>query len=521
MKKIVTTAIFCVGLLSFSACTDFLDEEPKSDLTNVGYYSSGAQALANVNFLYREGAVKRISEATSAYVGNFSSVQGFLTGYFSNSYEGQEIICKYSRELNRQNYTMQISGTIDGVWKEGYRAINVANAAIKNIPGIDMDRAQADKLIAEAKFFRAFNYFYLVKAFGAVPFYTEPYVIAEDMELERTAAATIYTQIEKDLVEAVEVLPAVKYAANAHRISKYAASMLLTSVYMQQGKYADAAKYAKVVVDSPHKLTANDDLALKSAFNKLRSYDDLDEVIYAREYDNTVKNSSWWPTYAFTSSATAIFGTYSIFERVYGPINRYLNVYEKNDLRIQPNQFFHWKYTKPTDDTKVWTSDNAGCWYYYDEDALLNTGIGTKDWNIFRYAEALLDAAESIAQSGSVTAEAAGYLAQVQARSNMEGRTAEEIAVDLQKLSKQAFIEACWTERLREFPLEFKIWDDCVRTGKFPVISETEPGKVSYIDLIGAQNASGATFKATDLVWPISVNEIQRNPKLTQNDGYK
>ena len=88
----------------------------------------------------------------------------------------------------------------------------------------------------------------------------------------------------------------------------------------------------------------------------------------------------------------------------------------------------------------------------------------------------LLDAAESIAQSQGVTAEAAGYLAQVKARANMEGKTVAAITADLQKLGKQAFIEECWTERLREFPLEFKIWDDCLRTGKFPVISSTEKG---------------------------------------------
>nr|WP_317046049.1 RagB/SusD family nutrient uptake outer membrane protein [Parabacteroides distasonis] len=109
---------------------------------------------------------------------------------------------------------------------------------------------------------------------------------------------------------------------------------------------------------------------------------------------------------------------------------------------------------------KVWNSvgNAACCWYYYDEDALLTTGRGTKDWNVYRYAEALLDAAESIAQSTGVTAEAAGYLAQVKARANMEGKTAAEIASSLQSMGKQAFIEECWTERLRELPLEFKMW---------------------------------------------------------------
>ena len=131
-----------------------------------------------------------------------------------------------------------------------------------------------------------------------------------------------------------------------------------------------------------------------------------------------------------------------------------------------------------------------------------------------------MSAAESIAQSQGVTSEAAGYLAQVKARANMEGKTASEIASSLQGMNKQAFIEECWKERLREFPLEMKIWDDCLRTGKFPNISATTKGEVQFVDLIGATNGSGAIFKETDLVWPIPVEEIQRNPNLTQNEGY-
>ena len=67
-------------------------------------------------------------------------------------------------------------------------------------------------------------------------------------------------------------------------------------------------------------------LSSTSACNKLRSTDDLSEVIYCQEYDASINNSSWWATYAFSSSATAVFGTYSIFERVYGPIDQFLNV---------------------------------------------------------------------------------------------------------------------------------------------------------------------------------------------------
>ncbi len=519
MKKILTTAILCAGLASFTACSDFLDEEPKSSLVAETFFSTEAQAQAAINRLYRNGAPNLMTAATSAYAPS-ASLSGYVTGYFTNSYEGQELVCKYSRELTRQQNTMTVSVAIDPLWDDTYSAINVANGAIKNIPNISMSESTASQLIGEAKFFRAFNYFLLVKFFGAVPLYTEPYTSLEsDMYLERSATSEVYAQIESDLKDAMNSLPAATFYNNGNRITKYAAAMTLTSVYMQQGKYAEAAETARIVIDSPHALTTNSDLELNSAYNKIRSTDGLDESIYSYEYDDQISNAGWWPTYAFSSSATAVFGTYSIFERVYGPTNQFLNVYTSNDLRIQPNQFFHWEYTNPKNG-KTWTSDVAGCWFWYDEDALLNTGRGTKDRDFFRYAEALLDGAEAIAQSQGVTAEAAGYLAQVKARANMEGKTVAEITSEVQKLGKQAFIEECWTERLREFPLEFKIWDDCVRTGKFPVISTTEKGKVTYVDLIGAKNASGATFKESDLLWPISLNEMQRNPNLTQNEGY-
>ena len=116
------------------------------------------------------------------------------------------------------------------------------------------------------------------------------------MELPRTETSTIYYQIESDLKDAMNVLPEATFAANGHRITKYVAAMTLTDVYMYQHKYAEAAETVRIVVNSNHKLTTNDDLAMNSAFNKLRSTDDLDEAIYAYEYDNQISPSNWLPT---------------------------------------------------------------------------------------------------------------------------------------------------------------------------------------------------------------------------------
>ena len=411
-------------------------------------------------------------------------------------------------------------------WKSCYKSINVANAVIKYVDGVEMDNQAQYK--AEARFFRALNYFYLVKMFGDVPMVTEPTEDATLVEYPtRTAASEVFnTVIIPDLQFAVENLPNATFAGNSHRVTKYAADMLLADVYMRLGEYANAVTPLKDVINSgKFALATNDNLAEGSAFNKLRTTDDLPEVIYAREYDAAISPNGNIPVHAFNLISPTFFANsstgnkYSLWVNVYGVSERYLNVYGEKDLRAQMNQFFHRTYTHPVDGTTLDMKMLCN-WYWYDEDALLNSGRSTKDRDIYRYAEALLDAAESIAQSQGVTAEAAGYLAQVKARANMEGKTVAAITADLQKLGKQAFIEECWTERLREFPLEFKIWDDCLRTGKFPVISSTEKGKVTYVDLVGAKNASGATFKSSDLLWPISLNEMQRNPSLTQNEGY-
>lgn len=518
-NKFIYSLILGSSLL-FSSCEKFLEEEPKSGVTLGQYYQSEAQAIGNVNSLYRRGAPTRYSNAGSAYLGPTASINTMLTGYFTNSYEGQEVVCRLARELTRQGNVSIVSGTMNGVWDGCYQSINIANGAIKHIPNIEMDASKRNELIAEAKFFRAYNYFYLVKTFGAVPLIVEPYESANNLYVERSDAAQVYALIESDLKEAVEGLPAKLFAANGHRVTKYVAAMTLANVYLQQGKNADAAISAKIVINSGHGMTVNTDLTSNSAYNQLRKTDDLNEVIYAQEFDEAINTSGSWPTYAFSSSATAVFNTYSIFERVFGPTDRFLNVYTADDLRIQPNQFFHWHYVNPNDPSKVWSSTTAGIWYFYDEEATLKTGRGTKDWNLYRYPEALLIAAEAIANTTGVNDEAAGYLAKVRARASTTGQTEVTIKAGLLLLSKDSFIEECWKERLREFPLEFKMWDDIIRTKKFPVISTSTKGSVSFVNLVGAQNGSGALFKESDLLWPISADELQRNPSLTQNTGY-
>ena len=204
MKKILTTAILCAGLVGFTACDSFLDEDPKSSLTLDTYYKTSADIIGNVNYLYRDGAPDKMGNMTGAYRGSSLSVMNMVTGYFVNEYEGQEVDCSYARQLTRQDFTQSCCNYLtNDTWKSCYKSINVANAVIKYVDGVEMDNQAQYK--AEARFFRALNYFYLVKMFGDVPMVTEPTEDATLVEYPtRTAASEVFnTVIIPDLQFAV------------------------------------------------------------------------------------------------------------------------------------------------------------------------------------------------------------------------------------------------------------------------------------------------------------------------------
>ena len=498
-----------------TSCNNWLQEEPKS--FDNGDIRTEIQAQARVNYLYRNGAPTQIS-STGAYASGNYSINNFLPGYYSSSYWGQETHFKYTHDLTRQKNTNDICTRLtNDIWTSCYRTINVANTAIKSISAMTQTNT-TKQLIAEAKFFRAFNYFHLVKHFGGVPLYTEPTESLDDATKPRNTKDEVYTQITKDLTEAIADLPGGSMLENGNRISNTVSQTVLADVYMQKGEKDNAKTQLENVVKSgSHELVQGDNLGEDSYINILRTQDGTKEAVYFVEYDRDISSMNRRTGNAFDGSMASKAQALGIYELVTAPKESLIKIYPATDLRVQNKQFFMTEATVQVKaDGTMWTwkwdGETRGDWYYCEESCLYD-GKGTKDWNIYRYAEVLLDYAECLGPN-----EGAKYLAMVMARADMTGKTAAEIETSLKALSAEKFAEACWTERIKEFPLEFKLWDLCLRTGKFPVINGAD--NVEYVTLVGAKNAAGATFQESDLLWPIPLQEIQRNPNLTQNPGY-
>ena len=130
-----------------------------------------------------------------------------------------------------------VSGTIDSGWSQGlaewkahYRGITLANEILNRISNSTID---LDEYAAEAKFFRASFYMYLIASFGDVPFATENISLEEAYENGRVDRKLILQQIYKDYDAVTEILwrsdePGGRVSVGAALAMKARAALLMS-----------------------------------------------------------------------------------------------------------------------------------------------------------------------------------------------------------------------------------------------------------------------------------------------------
>ena len=522
MKNILTI-ISSLFFLVLGSCDKFLEEAPKNQISVDQFFNKPDDVRSVVNSLYGRGALQR-------YISGDFQINAMLGGYLSGYFENERTERPGPFEAN--NLTLNPNNMDEYLfvyWRDSYDAISIANTAIKYIPVVEgLSGPEADQLLAEAKFFRAFNYFALVKDFGDVPLVTNITESLEDIYVPRDSEEAVYGLIVEDLEWALNEggLPDVPFHSNGYRITKGAVAATLANVQLQmagfplQGgneSYAKAATAARTIINSgQYSLVPNGATADQSAYNVMRTSETENEYIFSIEADEQYRRTSYYqltlPKYAAVPGI--IPGDVWI---VYRPLEEYLNVYDPvSDLRIQNRQIWHNSIEK--DGTVYDFNGNWAPYTWYDEVALFETGRGAKNVNINLYSEILLIAAEAIAQSEGVTAEAVKYLSDVRSRGYWQ-TDRSLIEAELTGLSKEQFVREVWKERLRELPLIFKTWSDIQRTRLYPVPSGTAPGEVEFINVIGATNPYGATYEEKHMLLPIATRVKDRNPNITPN-GY-
>ncbi|MBB6328542.1 hypothetical protein FHS59_004198 [Algoriphagus iocasae] len=497
IKSYINKVIFLTIVFISSSCADFLDETDKSNFTLNNYFTKPEHAVSVVNSIYE--SMQPIMN--SGFNGGPWMMLEFATG-LADTELGQAQYSLFVKDLvnNSDN------GYGQTYWTSYYKGIANANLAIANIPEMNMDETQKQRLLGEAKFLRAYYYFNLIQIFGNIPLITNPVdLTSEDLYPSPADASLVYDQIVKDLTEAEDSGLPMRDATG--RASMGAVKSLLSSVYLtmagyplQKGNeyYSLAAAKAKEVIDSKQ-------FGLFDTYDALHdpSMKNLGENIFMAQFAAYILPSSWQvsiiPYNRGISNYSAETG--GIFAQ-----EEFVKSYESGDKRADEKEFYYTSFSLRDDRNQILELGDYYIYKHFDELAQTSTTSSDMNWPIIRYAEVLLIYAEASNEANGPTNEAYQAVNLIRERAELD---------PLAGLSQSQLREAVWREKFFELSFENKTWFDMVRIRKgFNVTTR------QFEDYVGHQFVYGPTIKERELLFPIPTAEIRNNPSLVQNPGY-
>ncbi|WP_282456614.1 RagB/SusD family nutrient uptake outer membrane protein [Chitinophaga sedimenti] len=146
----------------------------------------------------------------------------------------------------------QANGRVNEEWGYRFRAIRKCNIVTTNIDRVpNLDPTLKKRIVAEARFIRAYSYFELVNWFGDVPFYTNLITIDEAKTIARTPKATVLEFILKELSEIRNDLPTnTEYAEKDRgRITRGAAIALTARIRTFTGEWPEVKKECEALMN--------------------------------------------------------------------------------------------------------------------------------------------------------------------------------------------------------------------------------------------------------------------------------
>lgn len=239
------------GLLSVISCDKELEINPEQSITT----EKAVSTPENINNILI-GAYANTGKS-DLLGGNLQMYADLLgdSGYVSWFGTYPDLRTIYSKNIVSDNVYVR------DTWRTAYKVIFETNLILENlnIITIENDKKRTE---GEAKFLRALNYFELVRCYGKAYINgannTQPGVplilsgkinYNGNLSVARNTVEEIYTQVIKDLTDAITVLP----VNNSYYADVYSAKALLTRVYLQKGDYKKARDMANDVITNSGK----------------------------------------------------------------------------------------------------------------------------------------------------------------------------------------------------------------------------------------------------------------------------
>ncbi len=231
---------FCSLVLfgTISSCSDLLDKEPPSSISDVTFWANENDAYLALVGCYRF--------QTGWDREDFATSQGllFLDLAGGNGTEKEN----FTSTMAGVN-TMATNGNIELLWDRTYKQIAKYNNFLANIGNCPMDENKKKQWITEVKALRAYFFFYLAFHFKDVPMPMEPLSVEMANSISQTSQADVYEQVETDLLAALD-LPAKYDSKDYGRLTNGAVKVLLSRLYLAQNRWEDAANILNEIITS-------------------------------------------------------------------------------------------------------------------------------------------------------------------------------------------------------------------------------------------------------------------------------
>lgn len=542
MKKNFIYIVSILLLGAFSSCSDFLDRYPQEELSDDSFWKTQTDAEMAVSNLY--GCLPTWD--TDEDINSDNAVHGI--------------------KWAAGNQSKGIYDPADYSWSSEYSYIRQANLVLEKIQEMELSEEAYKQIEGQARFFRAYIYFTLIRQFGAVPYIDKPLELTDVDNITRMPREEVYAKVMEDFDIAIANLPEEWDADNAARVTKGAAMAMKARAALYYNDWEVAMTEAKNVMDmNRYELYDKENTGkYKELFWEVA--DGCDEFILYVQYNAPNKTHyliGWecfptlgWgglnPTQSLVDAFEDIEGAPISESKIYDPKNPFANRDPRCEVNILHDGEEMYGVTikvaplKSSGNTGIAQHGDATATGYYQQKWLdpsidpVSTGweMG-KDWVTIRYAEVLLTYAEAKNELSPLDPSAFDAVNQVRRRVGMPDLQNTDASKPTYCPTQDALRQRIRNEWRVEFALEggkrpwdirrwgiakevlnapfeglrYKIVDDpnapAEDGGKRCILYEGDPIKLT-----------GSRYEDHNYLLPVPQTELDLNPGLGQNPGY-
>ena len=229
MKKVLVSSMLILGGL-FSACSGFLDEDPKSKIPEEEAYKSEKLVYVNTIATIYTSFGNRLYGSTD----NVHTLQEFSSdAWILPGRQGDWVDVGKWQSLFLHNYGPG-NATIKSTWNALYTIIGNCNTSIDNLETFIQAGGESylQDYQYEARAVRAILYYHLVDLFGRVPLVTSSKTVMADVN--QSSRSEVYQFIVDELTDCIPHLPSGK----CQNMGKYYGRVTKAVGYMAMAKVA-------------------------------------------------------------------------------------------------------------------------------------------------------------------------------------------------------------------------------------------------------------------------------------------